>query len=80
MNILMANYCTLWPDHALGKDWSNCCAAHDFAYGQEGSRLVADLDLARCVAVETGWDGLAGLMLCGVMAFGWMFRRRKPKN
>jgi hypothetical protein len=73
----MADYCTLWPDQALGKDWSLCCKAHDEAYQLAGSRLVADLDLARCVANETGWDGLAALMLAGVMAFGWIFRRAK---
>ena len=53
-----------------------CCARHDLAYAGEGSRVVADSELAICVARETGWDGLAGVMLIGVVLAGWMFRKK----
>lgn len=73
----MNNYCTFWPDRAFGKDWSGCCMAHDQAYAGTVARHAADAELARCVAAETGWDGLAFVMLAGVTLFGWYFRRRK---
>lgn len=71
----MADYCTLWPDRALGKDWSACCKAHDEAYAGTGVRWDADARLALCVASQTGWDGLAVVMFVGVATFGGMFRR-----
>lgn len=74
------DYCTLFPDRLGTKDWSNCCMAHDAAYGTAGSRLAADHELAKCVAQETGWDGLAVIMFAGVATFGWLFRTRIKKT
>lgn len=73
---MQPDYCTLFPDRGFGKDWSACCKAHDEAYGGTVARFDADRELAICVAKETGWDGLAGLMLIGVVLAGWIFRRK----
>lgn len=71
------DYCTFWPDRIGPADWSQCCKAHDLAYAGSGDRLAADLDLARCVLDQTGWHVLPLVMLAGVVAFGWLFRRRR---
>lgn len=68
-------HCTLWPGRIGALDWSACCAAHDIAYEAGLPRLAADLDLARCVAAVS--PAMAGVMLAGVAAFGWLFYRRR---
>lgn len=76
----MTDACTLWPEGW----WSVCCQAHDAAYASGADRLLADLDLLRCV-VESG-DGwlliastfIGGVMFAGVRIFGRAFWRH-PK-
>jgi hypothetical protein len=65
--------CTAWFEGS----WSHCCAAHDVAYDDPIlSRLTADLQLASCVAAAAGWP-MAAVMFCGVVMFGWLFRKRR---
>jgi len=67
--------CTLW----FNGDWRACCDAHDAAYAVVSApldKVIADLDLARCVA-ETGHGLMALVMLAGVTLFGWFFIRRR---
>jgi hypothetical protein len=71
------DYCTWWPDALLGADWSRCCAAHDAAYLAQSDRIVADLELARCVMAVNWPMGVA--MGAGVLAFGWVFYNRKRR-
>lgn len=74
----MTDDCTLWPDRIGAWEYAACCRAHDLAYSDpEVPRLVADLDLARCVFDATGNAWLAVLMLTGVVSCGWAFRRMK---
>jgi hypothetical protein len=76
------DYCTNWPDRLFGKDWSQCCLAHDIAYALPGSKLEADLDLGRCVLDATGWWWMAALMVAGVTVFGgsyWKSSKKEPK-
>jgi hypothetical protein len=80
MATTLTDYCTLFPDRAFGRDWSACCMVHDLAYGADGSRMAADLELASCVTQATGWHGLGALMFAGVAAFGWWFRRKGKKE
>lgn len=77
----LPNHCTLFPDRAMGRDWSHCCQAHDLAYSLGvPTRPEADLQLARCVADATGWGWLASLMWAGVVLFGGLFWRRARKT
>lgn len=76
----MDDHCTLFPDRAFGKDWSQCCKAHDEAYGGTVARLDADRELMMCVAQTTGWEPLGALMFAGVALFGWYFRRKGKKE
>lgn len=64
--------CSLWIDGV----WRHCCDAHDLAYLNGTDKIIADLDLARCVA-DTGNGTMALIMLAGVTLFGWLFLRRK---
>lgn len=64
--------CTLWFDGV----WRSCCDAHDLAYGAGVDKVIADIDLARCVA-GTGHGGMGLLMLAGVTIFGWLFYKRR---
>lgn len=63
--------CTLWFDG----NWRHCCDVHDVAYTTSSGKLMADFDLAVCVA-QTGHPGIALIMLAGVTLFGWIFYRR----
>jgi len=69
------DHCTLWPDRIGSLDWSGCCAWHDMAYEYELPRIMSDLIFARCV-----WQvspPFAVIMCAAVMAFGWLFYRRR---
>jgi len=63
--------CSLFPDRSVltRQDWCECCFEHDLAYwrgGTEEDRLLADLELRRCVLEKTGDEHLADLMFEGV--------------
>ena len=67
--------CSLYPDRsaATGKDWCDCCVAHDRAYwrgGSEQERLKADEALRACVQDRTGDPEQAALMFRGVRIGG----------
>ncbi|MEL6503492.1 MAG: hypothetical protein AAFQ10_03455 [Pseudomonadota bacterium] len=71
------DHCTLWWDRLFGKDWSQCCAAHDQAYALGVDRGLADAALEACVAVVTGWPLWAAIMGAGVTVFGGFFYKRR---
>ncbi len=67
--------CSLFPDRSVltRQDWCECCFEHDLAYwrgGTEEERLLADLELRRCVLEKTGDERLADLMFEGVRLGG----------
>lgn len=64
--------CTGWFDGS----WRHCCDLHDLAYSLGVDKLTADLDLFECV-VNAGHPVIAGIMLIGVVLFGWLFYRRR---
>lgn len=68
----IGNGCTLWFDGV----WRQCCDLHDLAYAAGTDKILADLDLARCVA-QTGHGTMGLIMLAGVTFFGWLFYRRR---
>ena len=64
--------CTMWFDGV----WRACCDAHDFAYTYGANKILADLDLATCVA-KTGHGAMGLVMLAGVTIGGWYWWHRK---
>lgn len=72
----MIDHCTLWPDKLWGVYYGHCCAAHDAAYIAGANRLLADAELARCVATA-GLPFTGFMMGAAVTWAGWMFYRRR---
>ncbi len=89
--------CSLFPDGWPTQPdlWLDCCVEHDIAYWQGGTsdqRLMADVELKRCVARVTGDAILADNMFLGVRfgghpifpnwyrwGYGWPYGRQyKP--
>jgi hypothetical protein len=73
------DYCTLWPDKLWGVDYSACCAAHDLAYLTGANRLLADAELAKCVA-QAGLPFTGFLMGGATTIAGWLFYRRVRRS
>jgi hypothetical protein len=71
--------CTLWFDRLWGVDFGHCCAAHDFAYLSGANRLLADAELAKCVA-EAGLPFTGFLMGGATTALGWLFYKRQKRR
>lgn len=72
---MTVDHCTLWPDRLGPFDWATCCLAHDIAYEYALPRLEADITLAKCVWAV--WPVMGVIMGAGVIAFGWLFYRRR---
>lgn len=63
--------CTGFPD--LGNE--DCCSKHDNSYERQLPKVVADLELALCVARKGKWYStiIALIMLLGTLTIGWIF-------
>lgn len=69
------NHCTLFPEG----NWSHCCANHDAAYREGGTRQLrknADYELFCCV-FDAGHPSLAILIYAAVRLFGGPFWTHK---
>jgi hypothetical protein len=77
----MIDHCTLWPESLWGVYYGHCCLAHDIAYMVGTNRMIADQELAQCVA-SAGLPFTGFLMGLAVTWFGWLFyrKRNKPKS
>ena len=85
--------CSLFPDQSLinEDDWYDCCAEHDIAYWQGGTkeeRTQADKLFKECILKRTQDKTLANLMYVGVRfggspyfptwyrwGYGWNYQR-----
>lgn len=78
------NGCDSFPEALLWWTWKHCCDVHDVAYsvgGSEWDRLVADFNLAGCVAgVSPILAIIAAIMLAGTTLAGWLWFRFKRLN
>ena len=73
---MKVDHCTLFPDGLQGKDWSQCCATHDYSYEVGAPKREADVNLYNCIYDSTGFGWLAALMFIGVSIFGHFFYKR----
>lgn len=79
------NGCTLWPDVWFGQNIGPCCDAHDTSYTNAQTltqKVLADKDLALCVADTSGSPLLATAMFLGVVLLGgvfWLKARKKTQ-
>ena len=74
------NACTLWIDRLGPWNWHACCVQHDFDYGHQVAKAVADARLEHCVNAIL--PDMGTLMWLGVTIFGGIWyaaaRRRQP--
>jgi len=70
------NHCSCFIDKLFGKDWSDCCKAHDEDYKllKEGdSTKRSDLRFLSCLK-KKAWKSLAYVMYGAVRIFGRNFK------
>lgn len=71
--------CTCFFDKLFGKDWSECCKAHDKDYvnlKKGDSTKPSDVKFLECLKTKT-WKPVAYLMYGTVRLFGRKFKGEK---
>lgn len=63
--------CNLWIERLGPFDWKQCCVQHDFDYGHQVLKTIADVKLEQCVNAVLPGMGL--IMWIGVTIFGGLW-------
>lgn len=71
--------CTCFFDKLFGKDWSECCKAHDSDYDslkKGDSTKASDVKFLECLKTKA-WKPVAYIMYGAVRLFGRKFKGEK---